>query len=138
VSFLNLASVQALSKFVGQEIAPTRFRMNIWMMGLEPFEELTWVDKFPGTIEILVGNCRFRVDDACERCRAIEANPETGQYDVKVLESLSEMMQQRDYRSPHRGLPMSWAFSVRHLIKESFGARMQFDSHSTAHNVERS
>jgi uncharacterized protein len=105
VSFLNLASVQALSKFVGQEIAPTRFRMNIWMMGLEPFEELTWVDKFPGTIEILVGNCRFRVDDACERCRAIEANPETGQYDVKVLESLSEMMQQRDYRSPHRGLP---------------------------------
>ena len=105
VSFLNLASVQALSKFVGQEIAPSRFRMNIWMKGLEPFEELTWVDKFPGTIEILVGDCRFRVDDACERCRAIEANPETGQYDFKVLESLSEMMRQRVYRSPHRGVP---------------------------------
>ena len=53
VSFLNLASVQALSKFVGREIAPSRFRMNIWMKGLDPFEELTWVDKFPGTIEIL-------------------------------------------------------------------------------------
>jgi uncharacterized protein len=105
VSFLNLASVQALSKFVGQEIVPSRFRMNIWMKGLEPFEELTWVDKFPGTIEILVGDCRFRVDDACERCRAIEANPETGQYDLNVLESLSEMMQQRVYRSPHRGVP---------------------------------
>jgi hypothetical protein len=53
VSFLNLASVQALSKFAGQEIALSRFRMNSWMKGLEPFEELTWVDKFPGTIEIL-------------------------------------------------------------------------------------
>jgi hypothetical protein len=31
---------------------PSRFRMNIGMKGLEPFEELTWVDKFPGTMEI--------------------------------------------------------------------------------------
>ena len=105
VSFLNLASVQVLSKFVGREIAPSRFRMNIWMKGLEPFEELTWVDKFPGTIEILVGDCRFRVNDACERCRAIEANPKTGQYDFKVLESLSEMMERRSYKSPHRAVP---------------------------------
>jgi MOSC domain-containing protein len=104
VSFLNLASVQALSKFIGQEIVPSRFRMNVWMKGLEPFEELTWVDKFPGTREILVGDCRFRVDDACERCRAVEANPTTGEYDLKVLDWLSKMMERRSYKSPHRGV----------------------------------
>jgi uncharacterized protein YcbX len=104
VSFLNLASVQALSEFIGQEIVPSRFRMNIWMKGLDPFEELTWVDKFPGTIQILVGDCRFRVDGACERCRAIEANPATGEYDLKVLEGLSKMMERRSYRSLHRGV----------------------------------
>jgi uncharacterized protein YcbX len=104
VSFLNLASVQALSDFMGQEIVPHRIRMNVWMKGLEPFEELSWVDKFPGTMEILVGDCRFRVDDACERCRAIEANPATGEYDLKVLEGLSKMMERRRYKSPHRGV----------------------------------
>jgi uncharacterized protein YcbX len=104
VSFLNLASVHALSKTIGQEIVPSRFRMNIWMKGVEPLEELTWVDKFPGTREILVGDCRFRVDDACERCRAIEANPATGEYDLKVLDWLSEMMEKRGYKSPHRGV----------------------------------
>ena len=104
MSFLNLASVDALSAFMGQEIVPSRFRMNVWMAGLEPFEELTWVDKFPGTREILVGDCCFRVDDACERCRAVEANPATGEYDLDVLARLSAMMERRGYKSPHRGV----------------------------------
>jgi hypothetical protein len=104
VSFLNLASVDALSEFMGEAIVPSRFRMNVWMAGLEPFEELTWVDKFPGTWEIFVGDCCFRVDDACERCRAVEANPTTGKYDLAVLARLSTMMEQRGYKSPHRGV----------------------------------
>ena len=105
VSFLNLASVQALAEFLGKEVDPRRFRMNVWMTGLAPFEELEWVDRFPGTRQIEAGPCRFRVDDACERCAAIQANPDTGQYDLKLLKALGELMGQRNYKSPHRGKP---------------------------------
>ncbi len=90
---------------MGERIDPQRFRMNVWMRGLKPFEELTWVDKFPGTKEIQVGACRFRVDDACERCKAIEASPATGKYDLEIREALSNMMSQRGYKSPHRQTP---------------------------------
>lgn len=106
ISFLNLASVKALSEFIGEEVDPRRFRMNVWMTGLEPFEELEWVDRFPGTREILVNQCRFRVDDACERCLAIQANPDTGQYDLKLLKALGELMGMSGYKSPHRGTPI--------------------------------
>jgi uncharacterized protein YcbX len=105
VSLLNLASVRALSEFMGVEVDPHRFRMNIWMTGLEPFEELNWVDAYPGTNEIQVGECRLRVDDACERCKAPEANPDTGKYDLEIQAALDAMMSQRGYKSPHRGVP---------------------------------
>jgi uncharacterized protein YcbX len=105
VSFLNLASVKALSEFMGHEVDPRRFRMNIWMSGLAPFAELEWVDKYPGTREISVGECRFRVDDACERCKAPEANPYTGRYDFEIQAALDAMMSARGYKSPHRGVP---------------------------------
>ena len=70
VSFLNLATVRALSNIMCIDVDPRRFRMNVWMTGLEPFEELSWVDNYPGTKEFALGTVRFRVDDACERCKA--------------------------------------------------------------------
>lgn len=104
VSFLNLASVRALEELTGERIDPNRFRMNVWMEGLEPFEELNWVSGYPGTYEIKVGDVRFRVDDACERCQAIEANPDTGVYDLPLRKVLAELMQSHGYKgSPHRG-----------------------------------
>lgn len=105
VSFLNLASVKALSEFMGVEIDPRRFRMNVWMTGLEPFEELTWVDGFPGSREIQVGECRMRVDDACERCKAVDADPATGTYHLAIQNALDQMMSAKKYKSPHRGTP---------------------------------
>jgi uncharacterized protein YcbX len=106
VSFLNLASVRALSEFAGTYISPERFRMNIWMEGLDPFEELTWVDTFQGNKLVRVGNCVFRIDDACERCLAIETNPETGVRDIKLVAILNDMMKARGYKSPQRGVAL--------------------------------
>lgn len=103
VSFLNLATVRALSAFVGHEIEPERFRMNVLLDGLEPFEEYTWIDGYPGTKEFEVGHVRFRADDACERCKAIEANPREGRYDQPLLQDLAAFMQAQGYPgSPHR------------------------------------
>ncbi len=106
VSFLNLASVRELEKFMGKPVNPERFRMNVWFDGLEPFEELSWVDAYPGTREIVVGSAnRFRVDDACERCMAPHANPETGVRDLDITVALNALMKQRGYPgSPHRNV----------------------------------
>ncbi|MDB5189778.1 MAG: Flavodoxin reductase (ferredoxin-NADPH reductase) family 1 [Parcubacteria group bacterium] len=105
ISFLNLASVRELSKFMGAIINPYRFRMNVHLDGFGPFEELSWVTKFPGDQVITVGDVEFRVDDACERCRAVEANPETGEYDLEILKALDELLKSRGYPgSPHRNV----------------------------------
>jgi uncharacterized protein YcbX len=105
VSFINLATVRALEEFIGSGIgiSQNRFRMNVDIEGLPAFKEYTWVDGYPGTREIMVGQVRMRVDDACERCKAPDANPDTGVYDHDIRKPLMAMMEKRGYRSPHRG-----------------------------------
>jgi MOSC domain-containing protein len=104
VSFLNLASVRALEAETGWAIDPARFRMNIWYDNDAPFSELAWADDFPGTTEIMAGDLRLRIQDACERCLATEANPRTGERDLPVLDAIEGLLKKRGYRgSPHRG-----------------------------------
>lgn len=60
VSIINPASARELALEMKQEsVNLLRFRMNIWLEDLAPFEELTWVDKYPGTREIMIGGSRF-------------------------------------------------------------------------------
>ena len=106
VSIVNLASVRALGRHVGAAIDPARFRMNVWIDGLEPFAELDWVEGHPGTRDIQIGGMRLRVDEACVRCKAIEANPQTGEYDLELQQALDDLMQRRGYPgAPHNKSP---------------------------------
>lgn len=119
VSLLNLATVRAFEQFLREkgelsstgQLNPQRFRMNIHVDGMEPLAELDLATAFPGQREITIGNLRFRVDDACERCKATHANPDTGEYDLNVTTTrdgyglLDAFMEKYRpyYRSPHRG-----------------------------------
>jgi uncharacterized protein YcbX len=106
VSIVNLASVRALGDFLGTPIEPARFRMNIWIDDLEPFAELDWVEGHPGTRDIQIGGVRLRVDEACVRCKAIEANPRSGEYDFELQQALEDLMQRRGYPgAPHNQSP---------------------------------
>ena len=106
VSIINLASVRPLGEFVGTAIDPARFRMNVWIDGLEPFTELDWVERHPGTRDIQVGTVRLRMDEACVRCKAIEANPHTGEYDLELQKALEDLLQSRGYLgAPHNQSP---------------------------------
>jgi uncharacterized protein YcbX len=106
VSIINLASVRALGEFVGTAIDPARFRMNVWIDGLEPFAELDWVEGHPGTRNMQIGGVRLRVGEACVRCRAIEASPQSGEYDLELQQALEELMQSRRYPgAPHNKSP---------------------------------
>ena len=113
VSFLNLASVRDLGVFTGVEIDPRRFRMNVWVEGLDPFVELDIVKGFEQgpKYPMFVGDVKFHIDDLCERCKAIEQNPRTGLWDTNFRTALEELLRKRGYEgSPQRGVyrVMGW------------------------------
>jgi uncharacterized protein YcbX len=82
----NLASLRALSERMGRPLDPARFRCNVWLEGLDPWEERGWREGDA----LRLGAARLRVDEPVQRCRATEANPETGARDAAVLEALRE------------------------------------------------
>ena len=77
VSVINLASLRALSQRLGQTLEVARFRGNLILDGLAPWEEFDWIGR---TIEI--GAVTLDVTDRIARCRATEASPRTGRRDV--------------------------------------------------------
>lgn len=83
VAVLSLASLRALSQRAGVTADPRRFRGNLWIEGCAPWEEGEWVGRV-----LTVGAVRLRVVDPIWRCRATEANPETGRYDAPMLDCL--------------------------------------------------
>lgn len=84
ISILNLASLRALSQKLGQRLDTRRFRGNLWLDGLAPWEEFDLVGK-----TLTSGDVALDVVEPIGRCRATEANPETGRSDAKVLATLS-------------------------------------------------
>jgi uncharacterized protein YcbX len=114
VSVVNLASVRALEEHVGAMLDPARFRMNVWLDGLEPFAELDWIEGHPGIRDIQIGGLRLRADEACVRCKAIEANPQTGEYDLDLQQALEDLMRSRGYPgAPHNKSPQVMGFLAR-------------------------
>jgi uncharacterized protein YcbX len=85
VSLINLESVRALAKLIGQELHPLRFRANIYFDGLPPFSELELLNR-----EIAIGPARLKVTMRTGRCAATEVNPETAQRDIPVPRLLSQ------------------------------------------------
>lgn len=65
------------------ELDERRFRSNIAVEGLNPWEEQGWIGKV-----VSIGEVRFRGFAAKERCLATHANPETGARDLPVLKAL--------------------------------------------------
>ncbi|WP_095587567.1 MOSC domain-containing protein [Actibacterium ureilyticum] len=85
VSILSLASLDALSQAIGQPMDPRRFRGNLWVSGADPFAETDWLGR-----SLRVGGATLKVMEPIERCRATEANPETGQRDANTLRALRD------------------------------------------------
>lgn len=92
VSILNRASLSALSKKVGQDLAEERFRGNIWLEGLEAWEEFALLGR-----EIRIGDAVFLVRERITRCMATTANPSTGEIDADTLGALEASWRHRDF-----------------------------------------
>ncbi len=80
---VNLASIRALEKRMGQPVDPLRFRPNIVIDGAESFAEFDWVGKTLRMPDItLTGEGRT------ERCAATNVDPASGARDMKLPRAL--------------------------------------------------
>ena len=69
----NLASLRALEDMAGRTLEHIRFRMNLWIDGAAPWEEMEWEGR-----EVAIGAARFRITFPVGRCNATNADPATG------------------------------------------------------------
>lgn len=83
VSIINLASVRDLERVAGRAVDPLRFRANVYVDGLAPWEELHWQGA-----EIALGRARLSVVKPIDRCAATEVNPQTAERDLNVPRTL--------------------------------------------------
>ena len=84
-----------------------RFRSNIVVGGLDPWEELGWMGR-----RVRIGNVEFDVVRQKVRCLATHANPRTGERDVPVMTVLKNVFAQEQ---PTFGVGMvsCWPGQVR-------------------------
>jgi uncharacterized protein YcbX len=92
LSILNLASNRALGEKLGQDLSWHRWRGNLWLDGLEPFQEF---DLLGRTLQI--GKAELRVEQRITRCRATCVNPETGVDDLDTLAALNTHWGHQDF-----------------------------------------
>ena len=80
VSIMNLATHRAVEQKLGRPLDIRRWRGNLWLDGLAPWQEFEWL----GT-DITIGAVTLRPIERIERCMATAANPETGLRDADTL-----------------------------------------------------
>lgn len=85
ISVLSMSSLRALSQKAGRDMDPRRFRGNVWLEGLAPWEEFDLIGK-----TLTCGTAELEIIEPITRCRATEANPVTGQRDTDTLRILED------------------------------------------------
>lgn len=83
VTLCNHASHRAVAQRVGKPLSHLRWRGNLWIDGLAPWEEFDWEGR-----DLRIGRTVLRIRERTDRCKSTHANPETGQRDAEVLGAL--------------------------------------------------
>lgn len=79
LSIINLATVRALGDAVGSDVDGRRFRGNLYLDGLDPWEELSFLGQ-----RIRLGSAVLEVFQPTDRCRATTIDPETAESNLNV------------------------------------------------------
>jgi hypothetical protein len=83
ISILNLASLAELSAKVDTPMDPARFRGNIWLDGVDAWEEFDWIGK-----TLRIGEAHVMIRERIGRCMATTVDPTTGVQNVDTLKVL--------------------------------------------------
>jgi uncharacterized protein len=90
VTLHGRGSLHALAAALGSaEVNELRFRSNIAVDGLTPWEEQGWVGR-----RVRVGAVEFEISKPKQRCLATHANPDTGERDQPILTTLTRVIGQ--------------------------------------------
>lgn len=92
ISLGNLSSLRALSDRAGRPVAMERFRINLWLEGLGPWEEFEWIGR-----RLRLGQAILQVEERITRCLATHADPRTGTRDIDVLGTLTAGWDHTDF-----------------------------------------
>src|SRR5262245_25020794 len=83
LSVINLESIRDAGTRMGVTLDPLRFRANVYLAGVAPWAEFTWVGR-----DIRIGEVTLHVPARIPRCNATAVNPATGERDVNVVKGL--------------------------------------------------
>jgi len=85
ISLINTKSVEDFQNKTNQEIESQRFRGNIFVNGVDAWEERNWIGKI-----IKINDISFKVEKNIPRCVAINLKPNTDDNSLNLLQSLKK------------------------------------------------
>ena len=85
VSLLNIQSILDFQNKIGKKIEISRFRGNIYVDGIEAWEERNWIGKI-----IKINNVSFKVEKNIPRCVAINLKPKSDDNSFNLLKILKK------------------------------------------------
>ncbi|MEP5759179.1 MAG: MOSC N-terminal beta barrel domain-containing protein [Litoreibacter sp.] len=83
ISINSIATHAAVADQLGQPLSIDRWRGNIWLDGMEAWQEFDWVGK-----SVQIGEAVFDIRQQITRCRATMVNPDTGVLGADTLAAL--------------------------------------------------
>ncbi len=85
VSLLNIQSINDFQQKIDKKVEISRFRGNICIDGIKPWEEREWIGKI-----IKINNVSFKVEKNIPRCVAINLKPTTDDNSLNLLQLLKK------------------------------------------------
>ena len=85
ISLLNNKSIEDFKDKTKQEIESQRFRGNIYIDGIEPWEERGWIGKI-----VKINNISFKIEKNIPRCVAINLKPNSDNNSLNLLQLLKK------------------------------------------------
>lgn len=92
VSLINLASHRTFEQTAGRPLNVLRWRGNLLVDGLAPWEEFDWIGR-----EVRIGAATLRIREPIVRCNATRADPATGKVDFDTLALLNTRWGHQDF-----------------------------------------
>tara|TARA_B100001741_G_C16464747_1_gene556996 strand:+ start:25 stop:804 length:780 start_codon:yes stop_codon:yes gene_type:complete len=83
MSLINLNSIKEFENKINKKVEDQRFRGNLYVDGIEAWEERDWIGKI-----IKINNISFKVEKNIPRCVAINLKPKTDDNSINLLKSL--------------------------------------------------
>jgi MOSC domain-containing protein len=89
---VNLASVRELERVTGRTVDPLRFRANMYIDGIPPWQEFEWIGK---TLE--AGTAELNVITRTQRCDATNVDPSSAERDMSIPRALQRQWSHQDF-----------------------------------------